>query len=125
MQRKWLAIAAASGFTAVALGAFGSHGLKQSFTAYQLDIWHTAVQYQMFHTLALLALAAMGHTLCRRMVAAAGWVFTAGIVVFCGSLYLLAFTGIKWLGAITPIGGLAFLAAWVLLLVAAFRKNRP
>ncbi|MGS2723425.1 DUF423 domain-containing protein [Porticoccus sp. GXU_MW_L64] len=125
MQRKFLAIAAISGFGAVALGAFGAHGLKSTFNPYQLDIWQTAVQYQMFHTLALLALAAVGHALCRRMVTVAGWAFTAGIVIFCGSLYLLAFTGIKWLGAITPIGGLAFLAAWILLLVATFRKNRP
>ena len=124
MHKRWLATAAASGFITVALGAFGAHALKQSFSAYQLEIWQTAVHYQMFHTLALLALAAMGHNLCRRMANIAGWGFAIGIVVFCGSLYLLAFTGIKWLGAITPIGGLAFLVGWAILVVAALRKHR-
>ncbi|UTW44542.1 DUF423 domain-containing protein [bacterium SCSIO 12696] len=125
MQRKWLAIAAISGFTAVALGAFGAHGLKPTFTAYQLGVWETAVQYQMFHTLALLSLASAGQLVCRRMASISAWLFTVGIVVFSGSLYVLATTGIKWLGAITPLGGLAFLAGWAFLLVSAFKKNKP
>ncbi|MBS3964610.1 MAG: DUF423 domain-containing protein [Methylomonas sp.] len=114
-----LIIAAVSGFVAVAMGAFGAHGLKPLLNDYQLDIYKTAVNYQMWHTL-LLTLTAMlpGQRLLR-------WVavlLIAGILLFSGSLYLLAIFNIRWLGMITPIGGLAFLGAWALLAWVAYHQ---
>ena len=124
MHKKWLAVAALSGFTTIALGAFGSHGLKSLLTPGQLATWETAVQYQMFHTLALLVLAFTGQLVCHKIVRLTGWLFSLGIVLFCGSLYALCLTGINKLGIITPIGGTAFLAGWALLAIASLRKNR-
>lgn len=113
----FLSIAAASGFLAVALGAFGAHALRGSLDATAFEVFQTAVQYHFTHTLALLAVA----LLCRagspsRSLCAAGYAFCLGLLVFCGSLYLLSVTGIRWLGAVTPLGGLAFLCGWLLLL---------
>jgi uncharacterized membrane protein YgdD (TMEM256/DUF423 family) len=106
-----LRIAAISGFLTVALGAFGAHGLKALLTEYDTaDIWDKAVLYQMFHTLALLVLAFRPTV---NTGAAIG--FLIGICVFSGSLYVLALTNLRGLGAITPLGGLAFLIGWVLL----------
>jgi uncharacterized membrane protein YgdD (TMEM256/DUF423 family) len=108
-----LRIAAVSGFLVVALGAFGAHGLKDGLVKHgTLDIWEKAVIYQMFHTLALLVLAVrpsvhVGAAVC----------FLIGIIIFCGSLYMLAITNIRWLGAITPLGGLGFLIGWGWLLL--------
>jgi uncharacterized membrane protein YgdD (TMEM256/DUF423 family) len=106
-----LRIAAVSGFLTVALGAFGAHGLKALLTEHDtVEIWDKAVLYQMFHTLALLALVFRPTV---NTGAAIG--FLIGICVFSGSLYLLALTNLRWLGAITPLGGLAFLIGWSLL----------
>jgi uncharacterized membrane protein YgdD (TMEM256/DUF423 family) len=101
-------------FIAVSLGAFGAHGLKAVLDAYTLDIWKTAVLYQMFHALALLALGIIEMHF-KTDISLARWGFTFGILIFSGSLYLLALSGMKWLGAITPLGGLAFLATWAYL----------
>lgn len=122
---NWLAAGSIGGFLGVALGAFGAHALKESLGAKGLDIWQTAVLYQFVHSLALLAtglwqqLSPAGAT--PAGLNAAGWCFAAGIALFSGSLYLLALTGIGRLGAITPLGGLAFLAGWLLLARAALR----
>lgn len=106
-----LRIAAVSGFLAVALGAFGAHGLKSILVKYEtLDAWETAVLYHMFHTLALLFVALRPSV---STGAAVG--FILGVCLFSGSLYLLALTNIRWLGAITPLGGVGFLVGWVLL----------
>ena len=105
-------VAAISGFLSVVLGAFAAHGLKQALSEYSLGIFHTAVQYQMYHSLALLALSAYPRT---RHLRWAAYAFIAGILIFSGSLYALAITGIKILGAITPIGGLLFMLGWLLL----------
>jgi uncharacterized membrane protein YgdD (TMEM256/DUF423 family) len=106
--------AAALCFLAVALGAFGAHALKGTLAANGMtDVWNKAVLYHFVHALALLVLAALPAA-----SRAASALFVAGIVLFCGSLYLLALTNIKWLGAITPLGGLCFLAAWVCLVVS-------
>lgn len=107
----WIRCAAIFGFLAVALGAFGAHMLKPTLTANDTEaIWNTAVQYHFFHTVPLLFLG-----LCPRSMRVSGFCFALGIVIFSGSLYLLALTGIRWLGAITPIGGLLFLAGWLWL----------
>jgi len=113
-------IGALMGFVAVALGAFGAHALKGRLSPDMLAVFETGVRYQMYHALALLGTAACMARLEGRAVLVAGWSFTAGIVIFSGSLYALAFTGVTMLGAITPIGGVAFLAGWMALLVAAF-----
>jgi uncharacterized membrane protein YgdD (TMEM256/DUF423 family) len=107
-------IAAALCFIAVALGAFGAHGLKQMLeTRGMVDVWDKAVLYHFIHAVALLALALYG-TINR----GAWWLLLAGIFIFSGSLYLMAVTNLRWLGAITPIGGLCFLAGWAWLIFA-------
>jgi uncharacterized membrane protein YgdD (TMEM256/DUF423 family) len=117
-----MTLAAASGFSAVALGAFGAHALKQRLPADLLAVWQTAVQYQFWHTLALFAVALwLGQGASGRLVHTSGWLFAAGIIVFSGSLYILCLSGQRWLGAITPIGGTLWLAAWACLCYSAWR----
>lgn len=102
---------------AVALGAFGAHGLKSRFDAYSMGIWEKAVFYHFVHALGLLIVASLTRTGTLPASAAGSvcWLLVAGIVFFSGSLYALAFTGVTTLGAVTPIGGVAFIAAWVVL----------
>jgi uncharacterized membrane protein YgdD (TMEM256/DUF423 family) len=119
MQRTFLLTGAVAGFIAVAFGAFGAHGLRGRLSPDMLAVFETGVRYHMYHALALLLVAAVAGRLDSRAVVAAGWLFVAGIVLFSGSLYLLAVTGVTALGAITPIGGVAFLAGWVCLAVAS------
>ena len=111
--RLALVLGAAFAFAAVALGAFGAHALKARLGPDMTSVWQTAVQYHAWHALALLA---SGLVLLRApdagAVAAAAWLFGAGILLFSGSLYLLALTGVRGLGAVTPFGGFAFLAGW-------------
>ena len=122
MARWFLSLAAVSGFLAVALGAFGAHALKARLDEYALSVYQTAVQYHFFHSLALLGVGVLCLVLPQsRLLFYSGSAFTVGIVIFSGSLYLLAFTGMRWLGAITPLGGLAFLVGWALLLLVAWR----
>ena len=119
MDRSFLLIGALAGFTGVALGAFAAHGLRGRLSPEMLAVFETGVRYHVYHALALIATAAIMERFGGRLVAAAGWLFTAGIVLFSGSLYLLAFTGITIFGAITPIGGVAFLLGWACLAFAA------
>jgi uncharacterized membrane protein YgdD (TMEM256/DUF423 family) len=119
MNRTFWVLGCAMAFVAVAAGAFGAHALRARLDAPALAVWETAARYNMYHALALLAVALAAGRWPGGGWPLAGWLFTAGIAVFCGSLYLLAFTGIRWLGAITPIGGLCFLAGWVALALAA------
>ena len=116
-----LRIAAVSGFLAVGFGAFGAHGLRDLLIRNgAASIWEKAVFYQFVHTLMLFILA-------KRSPSYSGpWFsFLAGIIIFSGSLYLLAVTNLKWLGAITPIGGLSFLVGWLWLVIAPERKDKP
>ena len=107
---------------AVAFGAFGAHGLSTRLSPDMLQIWETGARYQMYHALALLAVAwAATYLPTSALPAWAGGLFIAGTVLFSGSLYVLALTGRLWMGAITPLGGLAFLAGWACLLVAAIK----
>jgi uncharacterized membrane protein YgdD (TMEM256/DUF423 family) len=116
--------AAVSGFLGVALGAFAARGLKARLAPELLAVFETGVRYQMYHAFALFA-AAWGFTRWQlRVFGLAGGLFVAGIVIFSGSLYLLAFTGERWLGAVTPLGGLAFLAGWLCLAWGAAHKMR-
>jgi uncharacterized membrane protein YgdD (TMEM256/DUF423 family) len=110
-------IAAALCFLAVALGAFGAHSLKQTLETHgMVDVWNKAVLYHFIHAIALLVLALFG-TINR----GACWLLFAGILLFSGSLYLMALTNLRWLGAITPFGGLCFLAGWAWLIIAPTR----
>jgi len=119
MDRTFLLSGAVAGLIAVAFGAFGAHGLRGRLTPDMLAVFETGVRYHMYHALALLLVAALMPRVDGRAMVAAGWLFVAGIVLFSGSLYLLAVTGVTVLGAITPIGGVAFLAGWALLAYAA------
>jgi uncharacterized membrane protein YgdD (TMEM256/DUF423 family) len=123
-SRRFLLLGALAGFLAVALGAFGAHGLKRILDADLLVIFETGVRYHFHHTLALLAVGLLAREGVGRALHTAGWAFVAGIVVFSGSLYALALTGERWLGAITPIGGVAFLVGWGALGVAAWQRTR-
>ena len=123
MLRVFLMLAAFFGFTGVALGAFATHGLKGRLTEQYLAIFHTGVTYQLVHTLALLGVALLATQLQSRLVTWAGFCFALGIVLFSGSLYLLTMSGIAKLGIITPIGGVAFLAGWLCLGLAAWRLS--
>lgn len=121
MERTFAIFGAASGFVAVAAGAFGAHALKARLSPDLLAVFDTAARYQMFHALALLAAAWAVSRWPGRAAISSGWCFVAGTVLFSGSLYLLAFTGVRGFGAITPVGGVLFLAGWLLLGIAAWR----
>jgi uncharacterized membrane protein YgdD (TMEM256/DUF423 family) len=119
MERTFVALGALMAGLAVAAGAFGAHGLRNRLDADMLAVFETAARYQMYHGLALLAVAwAVGRW---SGAATAGWLFVAGIVLFSGSLYVLSLSGVRWLGAITPFGGLCFLAGWAVLAWSAWR----
>lgn len=105
----------------VGAGAFGAHGLKRVIAPELLTVWQTAVLYQLVHGLGMLAIAALGARFGSPLLSYAGTLMLAGVVVFSGSLYVLALTGTKWLGAITPLGGLAFIVAWAMVALAAYR----
>jgi len=112
-----IALGALNGAISVAAGAFGAHGLRERLEPRALEIFETAARYQMFHALAIVLCGVIA----TRGATTAGWLFQAGILVFSGSLYALALTDVKVLGAITPIGGLAFLAGWAWLAWTAWR----
>jgi uncharacterized membrane protein YgdD (TMEM256/DUF423 family) len=122
-----LIFSAISGFIAVAFGAFGAHALADKLTPERLQTWQTAVQYQFYHTLLLLILSAIGYLFPDKvgqspLLIYACYAAIAGIFIFSGSLYVLCLSGLRWLGAITPIGGLCFLAAWAILAFWGFKQ---
>ena len=110
-----------SALVAVAAGAFGAHALRGRLSSEMLAVFETGARYQMYHALALLAVAWASTRWPAPAVRAAGWLFVAGTIVFSGSLYLLSLTGQRWLGAVTPFGGLCFLAGWLALAVGIWR----
>jgi uncharacterized membrane protein YgdD (TMEM256/DUF423 family) len=128
MNKRIIIIASVFGMLAVILGAFGAHGLKGLITTAQLDTWETAVDYQFYHTLALLFLATFSRFR-SRAINAASWFFTLGILLFSGSLYLLSLkevlniTNASLLGPITPIGGVFFILGWISLLIATVKNK--
>ena len=119
MDRTFLLIGALAGCIGVMFGAFGAHALRNRLSPEMLAVFETGVRYQMYHAFAVLIVALAAARFDGWLVRAAGWAFTAGIVLFSGSLYALALTGMTTLGAVTPIGGLAFLVGWVLLIAVA------
>ena len=122
MDRVFFALGSLSGFLAVALGAFASHALKSRLDADLLAVFETGVRYQMYHALALLAAGWACTRWPGTAVTASGWLFVAGTLLFSASLYALALTGARWLGMITPFGGLAFLAGWLCLAWGAWKS---
>jgi uncharacterized membrane protein YgdD (TMEM256/DUF423 family) len=119
MVRLFVTLGAVSALVAVAAGAFGAHSLRARLSPESLGVFETAARYQMYHALALLAVAWAGSRWPGPLPQWAGWLFLAGTVLFSGSLYALALTGVRWLGVITPLGGLAFLAGWLCLAFSA------
>jgi uncharacterized membrane protein YgdD (TMEM256/DUF423 family) len=122
MERVFVLLGALSAFLAVALGAFAAHGLRGRLDADLLATFETGARYHMYHALALVAVAWASTRWPGPATTAAGWLFVSGIVVFSGSLYLLAVTGQRWLGAVTPVGGAALLGGWLALATAAWRS---
>ncbi|MBS2970916.1 DUF423 domain-containing protein [Metabacillus sp. KIGAM252] len=121
-MKLFIILAAVNAFLAVALGAFGAHGLEGKIPEKYIAIWEKAVTYQMFHAGGLFVAAFLADKISQAgLVTWAGWIMFAGIILFSGSLYVLAVTQISVLGAITPLGGLCFLASWVMIVVAAFK----
>src|SRR5262249_55091797 len=119
MDKSWVGWGAVNAFLAVAAGAFGAHGLKDRVDATLLEVWKTGAQYQMVHALGMLV---VGLVAVHKPAAAwAGWTMLVGVVLFSGSLYAMTLTGARWLGAVTPFGGVAFLAAWAILTVVVLR----
>ena len=123
MSRLFWSLGCLFAFAGVAAGAFGAHALRDLVPQSLLAIFETGVRYQMYHALALLLTARAAALWPGKLTTVAGWLFVGGIVIFSGSLYVLATTGILWLGAVTPLGGVAFLTAWILLAMAGWRAR--
>ena len=121
MDRIFLVLGALSGFVSVAAGAFGAHALKQRLAPDLLAAFETGARYQMFHALALVAVGLLATRAPSQVLTVAGWLFVAGTLLFSGSLYALALLGVRGLGAVTPLGGLALLCGWLALGWAAWR----
>jgi uncharacterized membrane protein YgdD (TMEM256/DUF423 family) len=129
MHKGFLKLAALLGVLTVGMGAFAAHALKEIVSQRVLVTFETAVRYQFYHLLALALVAIVYKEFPNKRIVAAGWLFLAGIVIFCGSLYMLCYVqaavqpGYKWLGPLTPFGGVAFIAGWVLLFIGISGKK--
>lgn len=124
MERLFFSIASLLGGVAVALGAFGAHAMRGKVAENLLANYETGVRYHFYHALALFAVViAIQRWPTSSLPTIAGWLFIVGIAIFSGSLYVMAFTGLRWLGAITPIGGVAFIAGWICLMLVAWRSS--
>ena len=122
MAKLFITLASLSGMLAVMLGAFGAHALRGKLDDYAQGVFETAVQYQFYHSLALLAVGVLAiYQPQTVMLKSSGWLFFIGILIFSGSLYTLSFTGLRWLGAITPLGGLALIAGWACLAATGWK----
>ena len=125
MERTFWRLGGIFAFLGVAAGAFGAHALRSRVPTDLLAVFETGARYQMYHALALLAVAWAASRAPSQAIRAAGWLFVTGILVFSGSLYLLALTGIRAWGAVTPIGGVCFLAGWVAMAMAPLHPRPP
>ncbi|MCE0493050.1 DUF423 domain-containing protein [Vibrio salinus] len=128
LSRYFLSVGAFFGATGVILGAFAAHGLKGALSPYLLDVFKTGVFYQLIHSIALilacvLSFMTSGNPEAQKYFNRSGFCFTIGILCFSGSLYLLAMTGVKWFGPVTPVGGLFFIIGWIMILIAAFKMK--
>lgn len=125
MVRVFTLLGALSALLAVAAGAFGAHGLRARLSAEMLAVFEVGVRYQMYHALALIGVAWVLSLRPSRLAVAAGWLFAGGTACFSGTLYLLALSGERMLGAVTPLGGVMFLAGWTCLALAAWKSGGP
>jgi uncharacterized membrane protein YgdD (TMEM256/DUF423 family) len=124
MLKTFLLLGSLNAFLSVAIGAFGAHALKSRLSTDMLSVYNTGVQYHMIHAIGLILIALLSDRLGNSpLVTASGWSLLIGIILFSGSLYVLSISGIKILGAITPLGGVAFLLGWILLAIAALKQN--
>ncbi|KOO37332.1 DUF423 domain-containing protein [Priestia koreensis] len=122
-MKLFLILGAINAMLAVGLGAFGAHGLEGKISAKYLEVWKTGVQYQMFHAMGLFVIAFLASKFPQSsLLTAAGWTMFGGIVLFSGSLYVLSTSGIKVLGAITPLGGVAFILSWIFIVIVAAKS---
>ncbi len=122
MAKLFITLASLSGMLAVVLGAFGAHALRGKLDAHALGVYETAVQYHFYHSVALLAVGVIALSQPQTaLLKSSGWLFALGILVFSGSLYLLSITGVRWLGAITPLGGLALIGGWACLAATGWK----
>jgi uncharacterized membrane protein YgdD (TMEM256/DUF423 family) len=125
MNHRWMVLWGATlGATGVAAGAFGAHGLKNILLPSSLNVWEIGVRYQLIHAMMLLILFALAQLLDSRLIPRAAQLMAAGTLCFSGSLYLLACTGSKWLGPVTPFGGLLLIAGWLTLLYAGLKIRK-
>lgn len=123
MQKLFLIIGSFAMALAVGVGAFGAHGLKEVLTDKMLDIFETGVKYHFYHAIGLLIIGLVAQLIPNSsLLQWSGWLMLAGIIIFSGSLYILSISGIRWIGAITPIGGLCFIVAWILLAIASWQN---
>jgi uncharacterized membrane protein YgdD (TMEM256/DUF423 family) len=127
LDRLFLALAGLNGFLGVMLGAFGAHGLRSALASApdgvrRMEVWETGAHYQLAHAVALAVVAAIATRFQSQALPIAGYLFQAGIVLFSGSLYIIGYSGIRGFGAVTPFGGLCFLAGWISIIVAAFKQ---
>lgn len=123
MQKLFLLAGSIAMALAVALGAFGAHGLKNMLTDEMLDIFDTGIKYHFYHAVGLLVIGLVAQYMSESLLLQwSGWMMIAGILVFSGSLYILSIAGIRWMGAITPIGGLCFIISWILLALAVWKN---
>lgn len=120
-MKTFVILGAINAFISVALGAFGAHGLEGKISEHYMGVWEKAVSYQMYHALGLLAVGILAQVTNAPLLGTAGWLMLIGIVFFSGSLYILAVSGVSILGAVTPIGGVLFLAGWIVLLVGIIK----
>jgi uncharacterized membrane protein YgdD (TMEM256/DUF423 family) len=121
-ERLFLGIGALSACVSVAAGAFGAHALTGMVTPERLAVWETAARYQMYHALGLMVVAYLAGQKAAGPARLGGWLFIIGTLIFSGSLYTLVLTEMRWLGAITPLGGTAFIAGWLALAWGVWRK---
>ncbi len=121
--RLFIIIAAINMFIAIGAGAFGAHGLKRILSADMLAVWHTAVTYQIAHALGLFIVTLLSYKLATPLLSWSAYLMLGGIILFSGSLYILSLTGLRPLGAITPIGGVLFMVSWLLVIIAACKAD--
>ena len=124
MSRYWIILGAALGLLSVMAGAFGAHLLRDTLEPGALNTFQTAARFQMYHALALVLTGLLVDRGPSRMLVVAGWLFASGVILFCGSLYILALTGIGVFGAVAPVGGLSLMGGWILLAVGSFNYNK-